>query len=201
MMERWPPRQIKTKHRLLCALFVCVCAISAAPQDASEFDYVKPLTAPDRNPGPVIDSSEAPILYTGKDNPDRQEDSNAITTPYIDSQDSFNDTPQSTTEQQYTKPSTTNEIKTEATERTLVTSEVPQNVSPRLKSPSPRFVSKLGYFKNSDKSFNSVGQTNFIERASKRKFKSRCRCEKITNCPKLQITVPRCPEELFLCCF
>ncbi|RVE47919.1 hypothetical protein evm_007433 [Chilo suppressalis] len=182
-------------YRLLCALFVCVCAITAAPQDASEFDYVKPLTAPDRNPEPVIDSSEAPILSTGKDNPDRQEDSNAITTPYIDSQESFNDTPQSTT------PSTTYEIKTEATERTLVTSEVPQKVSPRAKSPSPRFVSKLGYFKNSDKSFNIVGQTNFIERASKRKFKSRCRCEKITNCPKLQITVPRCPDELFLCCF
>ncbi|XP_028029539.1 uncharacterized protein LOC114242548 [Bombyx mandarina] len=43
--------------------------------------------------------------------------------------------------------------------------------------------------------------TNHIETSGKRRFRSRCRCEKIWNCPKLQISVPRCPEEQFLCCF
>jgi hypothetical protein len=36
---------------------------------------------------------------------------------------------------------------------------------------------------------------------SRRGYKSICRCEKISNCPVLQISVPRCPYEQFLCCF
>lgn len=35
----------------------------------------------------------------------------------------------------------------------------------------------------------------------KRRYRSRCRCEKISNCPKIQISVARCPSEYFLCCF
>lgn len=34
-----------------------------------------------------------------------------------------------------------------------------------------------------------------------RNFRSKCRCERISNCPKIQISVPRCPEEYFMCCF
>lgn len=33
------------------------------------------------------------------------------------------------------------------------------------------------------------------------RYKSKCRCSPITNCPKLQITVPRCQPNYFLCCF
>lgn len=35
----------------------------------------------------------------------------------------------------------------------------------------------------------------------KRRYRSRCRCEKISNCPRIQISVARCPSEYFLCCF
>jgi hypothetical protein len=35
----------------------------------------------------------------------------------------------------------------------------------------------------------------------RRGYKSSCRCEKISNCPLLQISIPRCPSEQFLCCF
>ncbi|XP_041972009.1 uncharacterized protein LOC121727989 [Aricia agestis] len=60
--------------------------------------------------------------------------------------------------------------------------------------PNPRFMSKLSYY-------NEVPTNNFIEKFSKRTYKSKCRCAKIWNCPKLQITVPRCPNEYFMCCF
>lgn len=33
------------------------------------------------------------------------------------------------------------------------------------------------------------------------RYKSRCRCERITNCPQIQIAVSRCPSNYFLCCF
>jgi len=36
---------------------------------------------------------------------------------------------------------------------------------------------------------------------ARRGYKSICRCEKISNCPVLQISIPRCPSEQFLCCF
>ncbi|XP_046964240.1 uncharacterized protein LOC124533121 [Vanessa cardui] len=73
---------------------------------------------------------------------------------------------------------------------------------------SPRFLSKLSHFKKantinavSTNSLNSFAVSTKVDRPYKRKFKSRCRCEKIENCPKLQITVPRCPNDYFLCCF
>lgn len=44
--------------------------------------------------------------------------------------------------------------------------------------------------------------SNKVKRPSdKRRYRSRCRCEKISNCPKIQISVARCPSEYFLCCF
>ncbi|XP_013195164.2 uncharacterized protein LOC106138537 [Amyelois transitella] len=65
--------------------------------------------------------------------------------------------------------------------------------------PPLRYLSKLSYYKS------TVGyggsDVNLLERGGKRRFRSKCRCEKIWNCPKLQITVPRCPDEYFLCCF
>lgn len=35
----------------------------------------------------------------------------------------------------------------------------------------------------------------------RRGYRSNCRCAKISNCPKIQITIPRCPAEEFVCCF
>ncbi|XP_045539142.1 uncharacterized protein LOC106714560 isoform X1 [Papilio machaon] len=58
-------------------------------------------------------------------------------------------------------------------------------------------TSKPSYFSNGRKSYLNE---NFIKKG-RRKFRTNCRCEKIWNCPKLQITVPRCPDEYFMCCF
>lgn len=62
----------------------------------------------------------------------------------------------------------------------------------------PYFVSKLSYFLKND---DNVNRINNVIVEGYRKFRSRCRCERIWNCPKLQITVPRCPEDYFMCCF
>lgn len=32
-------------------------------------------------------------------------------------------------------------------------------------------------------------------------FKTRCRCERISNCPRIQITIHRCAQDYFMCCF
>lgn len=62
---------------------------------------------------------------------------------------------------------------------------------------TPKFQPKLSHYKKTPtQSFSQ----NLIKNSNKRRFRSRCRCEKIWNCAKLQITVPRCPDEYFLCC-
>ncbi|XP_037036391.1 uncharacterized protein LOC119074381 [Bradysia coprophila] len=33
------------------------------------------------------------------------------------------------------------------------------------------------------------------------KYKSKCRCERIWNCPKIQISIQRCEPDYFMCCF
>lgn len=93
---------------------------------------------------------------------------------------------------------------TEITESVTKTARVdllPQTTEfeTRTRAPVPRFIPKLSYFKNPVDFGGS--DINLVERAGKKRFRSRCRCEKIWNCPKLQITVPRCPEEYFMCCF
>lgn len=57
-------------------------------------------------------------------------------------------------------------------------------------------LSPKKYFGNID--IVSPGYRKYLET---RQFRSRCRCERIWNCPKLQISVHRCPEEYFMCCF
>ncbi|XP_059054840.1 uncharacterized protein LOC131848897 [Achroia grisella] len=71
-------------------------------------------------------------------------------------------------------------------------------VAYEARTKAPRFISKLSYF---HKTTDLSGSNNLVESGNKKRFRSRCRCEKIWNCPKLQITVPRCPNEYFLCCF
>lgn len=79
-------------------------------------------------------------------------------------------------------------------EEPTVTTEVDEETT---KAPSTRLLPKLSYF---GKSASGSFSQNLIATSGKRKFRSRCRCEKIWNCAKLQITVPRCPNEYFLCC-
>lgn len=65
------------------------------------------------------------------------------------------------------------------------------------KAPTPRQLAKLSYFgKSTAGSFSQ----NLIAHPEKRRYRTRCKCEKIWNCAKLQISVPRCPEEEFMCC-
>lgn len=72
--------------------------------------------------------------------------------------------------------------------------------APRTRAP-PKFVPKIpksSYFPK-PRVFQSYS-ANHLDIVGIRKFKSNCTCQKIWNCPKLQITVPRCPDEYFLCC-
>ncbi|XP_031764583.2 uncharacterized protein LOC113510985 [Galleria mellonella] len=80
---------------------------------------------------------------------------------------------------------------------TTEASESP-TVANEARTKPPRYISKLSYF---HKTTSSGGSINLLETGGKKRFRSKCRCEKIWNCPKLQITVPRCPNEYFLCCF
>jgi hypothetical protein len=160
---------------VLCAVFIAKSLVSGAPQESSDI-YVKPLLVPDDVNSTIL-LQDTPITTL----------SQTSTTPVEDRKDDQVKTEDVTESTTYSVKDTT--LIYESTE-----TESPQK---KKKFPSPRFISKLSYFKNTD----DYSGHNFIERTGRRKFRSRCRCEKITNCPKLQITVPRCPEELFLCCF
>ncbi|PSN49189.1 hypothetical protein C0J52_10898 [Blattella germanica] len=50
-------------------------------------------------------------------------------------------------------------------------------------------------------SFTNDQRPPSIYRRGYRGYKTNCRCEKISNCPQLQISIPRCPSEQFFCCF
>ncbi|KAG7303232.1 hypothetical protein JYU34_011699 [Plutella xylostella] len=83
-----------------------------------------------------------------------------------------------------------------------VKTTIPDYIYKTTKAPPPKFYSKLSYFEKASEQTGAL--RNLVElgfRSNRRKFRSNCRCEKISNCPKLQITVPRCPEEQFMCCF
>ncbi|KAJ8711261.1 hypothetical protein PYW07_008503 [Mythimna separata] len=79
-------------------------------------------------------------------------------------------------------------------EETTLTTVVEEETT---RAPTARQLAKLSYF---EKSTSSSFSQNLIANGGKRRFRSRCRCEKIWNCAKLQITVPRCPDEYFMCC-
>lgn len=48
---------------------------------------------------------------------------------------------------------------------------------------------------------NAVNLKNLKAAKYRNHYKSRCRCERISNCPKIQIAVHRCEPNYFLCCF
>ncbi|KAJ8712925.1 hypothetical protein PYW08_008229 [Mythimna loreyi] len=79
-------------------------------------------------------------------------------------------------------------------EETTLTTVVEEETT---KGPTARQLAKLSYF---EKSTSGSFSQNLIGNGGKKRFRSRCRCEKIWNCAKLQITVPRCPDEYFMCC-
>ncbi|XP_058834467.1 uncharacterized protein LOC131691819 isoform X2 [Topomyia yanbarensis] len=44
--------------------------------------------------------------------------------------------------------------------------------------------------------------TDFVlQRYKRRKYKTKCRCERIWNCPRIQLSVARCDPDYFMCCF
>lgn len=98
----------------------------------------------------------------------------------------------------------TTEAATETPEAKVTLPETPEDARTTPselagRSVAPRFYSKLSYFqKNEDERLLD----NLLEsKLSRRKFRSKCRCEKISNCPKLQMSVGRCPTDYFMCCF
>lgn len=168
--------------RQLLPIFLCLTAATPAPQDNSEITYVKIQPVTD---GPIpFTESRIDNLPATNNTRNLQENTSKIA-------DVKEETPETT--ETYVEATTTERYASdEIIEETV-------DYESRTKAPSPRFLSKLSYFQKQDVG-NSI-TTNLVERGGKRRFKSKCRCEKIWNCPKLQITVPRCPNEYFLCCF
>ncbi|XP_045770717.1 uncharacterized protein LOC123871144 [Maniola jurtina] len=195
--ERASAGSLPDMYRLIFPLLLCASAAAAAPQAPGAAPaYIQPLV-----------SDEPPANATSLEDsfgsaPPSPESTASESNEFIRHarQDSF------TTELDDPDTTETEEV---ATERELITSP---RTSPgrtfsrpaRPTPPSPRFISKLSYFDKPSAPSGVV--TNLVEKAEKvypgylRKFVSSCRCEKIWNCPKLQITVPRCPNEYFMCC-
>ncbi|KAL0818576.1 hypothetical protein ABMA28_009014 [Loxostege sticticalis] len=178
-------------YRVLITVSIYLVAVSSAPQD-STFTYDQPSENSSIQPGDKVDNLTLAIGATNVETPTERTNQSEIT-PNPNDQNS----PRYARE--YTSSSETTEV-TEATEKSeeieVATTEL-NEVKPKF--PSPRYISKLGYFKKSE-DYEGSALKNFLERTGKRKFRSKCRCEKIWNCPRLQITVPRCPDEYFLCC-
>ncbi|XP_053666460.1 uncharacterized protein LOC128715579 [Anopheles marshallii] len=75
-----------------------------------------------------------------------------------------------------------------------------------------KFASVVGYAKKSkirsmmqteldDPPKKSTATSSKSGRNKYRNFKSRCRCERIWNCVRIQISVARCAPDFFMCCF
>ncbi|CAH2211099.1 jg18561 [Pararge aegeria aegeria] len=166
-------------------LLLCAGAVSSAPQDSDvTFVKIQPLLSAERASG------ESGELVRRA----RQDDVTAA----LDDEDTEAPEPAEVAppRERITSP------RTGVPERisSLRTTTARSFARPRPTQPSPRFISKLSYFE--DDGFSSGVSNNLVEKFGKdaRKFQTSCRCEKIWNCPKLQITVPRCPNEYFLCC-
>ncbi|XP_063368716.1 uncharacterized protein LOC134657094 [Cydia amplana] len=197
-------------YRLVILL---IAAAAGAPQDNS-ITFIKSLPTPEEPlppseeplpppeelvPAPSYASSHIENLPLSS-----QETSDYSYRTEDSSKHEYLDTSADTSQDEQTTDSTeesTLEESTETNEATTATERyLPKTTSTpkfQVKKSPPKFYSKLRYFEKPSYS----APTNLVDRSAKRKFRSNCRCEKISNCPKLQITVPRCPEEYFLCCF
>lgn len=180
-------------------------ATTAAPPDNSDITYVKiqPITNQDLPPTHAriresrIENVPLTIRAYNIDNENNltnkrhiRSDSDVsisdVSTTFLPIETEVTDTTEAATE--------TIEIQSSEEKVDSVEYEVSKKPAPR------RFYSKLSYFQKPN--YGSALSTNLIDtRSSKRRYRSKCRCERIWNCPKLQISVPRCPEEYFMCCF
>ncbi|EEB11681.1 hypothetical protein Phum_PHUM128940 [Pediculus humanus corporis] len=64
-----------------------------------------------------------------------------------------------------------------------------------------RAISGFSRTNDADYDDNDIDDNQPPRKYGRRGYRSNCRCAKISNCPKLQITIPRCPPEEFVCCF
>uniref|UniRef100_A0A182NY93 Uncharacterized protein n=1 Tax=Anopheles dirus TaxID=7168 RepID=A0A182NY93_9DIPT len=70
------------------------------------------------------------------------------------------------------------------------------------KKSKSRPTSRVAYQKESNFSAATTDPSPVRTRRYKyRNFKSRCRCERIWNCARIQISVARCAPDFFMCCF
>lgn len=77
----------------------------------------------------------------------------------------------------------------------------------------PRIVAQANKSKYQQKLNNAIpdtmnrspvhnpNQLRYQKTSKRNRYKSRCRCERISNCPRIQISVTRCEPNYFLCCF
>ncbi|XP_063388651.1 uncharacterized protein LOC134674482 [Cydia fagiglandana] len=189
-------------YRLVILL---IAAAAAAPQDNS-ITFIKSLPRTEEPLPPPEELVPAPSYASShiENLPLSSQETSDYRTEEDSSKQEYLDTSADTSQDEQATDSTeesTLEESTETNEATTVTERyLPKTTSTpkfQLKKSPPKFYSKLSYFEKPSYS----APTNLVDRSAKRKFRSNCRCEKISNCPKLQITVPRCPEEYFLCCF
>ncbi|CAH2093399.1 unnamed protein product [Euphydryas editha] len=182
---------------LILATLLYSSAVNTAPQD-SNVTFVKIQPFIDETQNTTLESrvdNASPTNITFENNePINIVSNNEVTTELEETATEIGDVP------------TTDEITTIQTTQKTTTTTTTTTRKPKI-TQSPRFLSKLSNFKKAN-SLNAVSANavnSFAispkDKPYKRKFKSRCRCEKIENCPKLQITVPRCPNDYFLCCF
>ncbi|CAF4804737.1 unnamed protein product [Pieris macdunnoughi] len=179
-------------YRSLIPVFLSISAALAAPQDFQGSASVAPLpnttNVTDSN-NTLVEEKEIPPL----ENPVSRDVTQVNLTDSVEFTTEFDQLETTTDLIELTPQQTSTVVPITTTVKTI-----PRK--PSFIKPKPKFVSKLSYF-NKASVFDGIATTNLVERTGKRKFKSHCRCEKIWNCPKLQITVPRCPNEYFLCCF
>ncbi|XP_061722970.1 uncharacterized protein LOC133529290 [Cydia pomonella] len=193
-------------HLYFRLVILLIAAAAAAPQDNS-ITFIKTSLPRSEEPSPTPEEPVPAPSYASshiENLPLSSQDASDYRTVEYSSKQEYLDTSADTSQDEQTTDSTedsTLEESTETNEATTVTEryQPKTTITPKfqVKKSPPKFYSKLSYFEKPSYS----APTNLVDRSAKRKFRSNCRCEKISNCPKLQITVPRCPEEYFLCCF
>ncbi|KAK6626666.1 hypothetical protein RUM43_003537 [Polyplax serrata] len=74
------------------------------------------------------------------------------------------------------------------------------NGQPQRSSQRGRAIS--GFSRTNEADYDDAEDDNPPPRKYGRKgYRSNCRCAKLANCPRLQITIPRCPPDHYICCF
>lgn len=103
---------------------------------------------------------------------------------------------------------TTNSIQNEPIDQKITTTTT-EKIPYHTKRPKyqPRTLSQLKKQKYQVKSNDVFPEaSNLIPvhakfHTKRNRYKSRCRCELLSNCPRIQLSVSRCEPNHFLCCF